>query len=125
MRPAPISPTLWIAGSASLGSFVAVEPGLRVVGAAPGPRTESGSEDNALLRVDADENRAADGCPQRGMLARQQRTCADRDAEVDGFSEKHLLLHGRPPDVFPGRTALEEAHVLGPDRDRDAIVGLH
>src|SRR5258705_10638338 len=103
IRPAPIRPTTRIAGSASRG------PGCS---AAPGPRTESGGEDNALLRVDADEDRAAHGCPQRRMLARQQGSGADRDAEVDGFSEKHLLLPAGPPDVFPGRTALEQADVL-------------
>src|SRR5258705_10095032 len=118
IRPAPIIPTTRIAGSAGSaprgagsappGSCVGAEPGLR-------------GEDNALLRVDVDEDGAADRRPQRRMLAREQRTRAERDAEVDRLAEKHLLLHRRAPDVVPGRAALDQADVLGPDGDRHAV----
>src|SRR5438046_1912896 len=112
IRPAPMTPTRriggsaparFIAGSERSGSRTRSEPGLR--GAEPGLRCRGGGpglrgEDTAFLRVDMHEDRAADRRAQRGMLAREQRPRTDGDAEVDRLAEKHLLLDGSLPHVL-------------------------
>src|ERR1044072_9373112 len=110
IRPAPMTPTVGSAPRGDRGS------------APPDPL---GREDNALLGVHANEDGAADRRAQRRMLARQQRARADGDAEADRLAEKHLLLDRPPPDIFTGQRALRQLDVLGTDRDRHTIVGLH
>src|SRR5204862_7578456 len=61
-------------------------------GGPSGPPASCCGEDNALLRVHANEDGAADRRAQRRMLAREQRARADGDAEIDRLAEKHLLL---------------------------------
>src|SRR5262245_54324891 len=88
MRPAPMIPTVRIAGFASRGARCSAEPG------------PLGGEDNTLLRIHMDEDGASDGSPQRRMLPREQRPCADRHSKIDRLAEKHLLLDGAGPDVL-------------------------
>src|SRR5262245_49939881 len=110
MRPAPMSPTCVIAGSAPRGFSLDAGPGLR-------------GEDNALLRVHVNEDGAADRRAERRVLARQQRSPAHLDPEVDRLADEHLLLDRPFPDVLSGDGLLAQLDVLGTNRDRDAFIG--
>src|SRR5690349_19727022 len=86
IRPVPMTPI--VAGSASPGSCFSAEPGLLV------------GEDNTLLRVDANEDGAADRRTQRRMLTCEQRSRSRHDAEVNRVAEEHLLFHRGLQDVL-------------------------
>src|SRR5919204_3880678 len=95
MRPAPMTPTVLIrAGSVPRGSGYGAAPGAGSAprgsgyGAAPGL---PGREDNALLRVDVNDDCSSHRGSQRRMLAREERPRSDAHAKINRLAEKYLL----------------------------------
>src|SRR5688572_15000002 len=78
---------------------------------------------DALLGIDLDEDRFANSRTQRRVLPRQDSASTDADLEINRFSEKDLLTHMALPDVIARRPGLGQLDVLGPHRERHALVG--
>src|SRR5919201_5134620 len=104
MRPAPMTPTVLIcAGSVPRGSGYGAAPGL------------PGREDNALLRVDVNDDCSSHRGSQRRMLAREERPRSDAHAKINRLAEKYLLLHRALPDVLAGSWSFGQLDVFRPD----------
>src|SRR5574341_2002745 len=79
---------------------------------------------DALLRIDAHVEAAADRRAQRRMRARLDRAAPDHHLEVDELAEKYLLVDGRRVDVHALLARLGELDVLRTDRQHDFLAGL-